>query len=607
MADLRYLKKRHQTWYFALAVPVAARGKFISEGRNGHSGKPLAKVVESLGTQSLKEAQDRRWPLVHEWRERFKRTMANVPLTLAEIEFEAREIYTSLLERLEAAAKRGKYTGDPVLSADGEIIHTPEQAAIDAACEATIETLADEDWGAVSVEIAAVERRKGIKIEPSSDTYRRLARAILTAQIDAMTGRLRLLRGEPSEAPVTFTGVDGIDPVTLRPIVPLRRPLVRIRSGEGITFSEAAALFIEEMQRDPGAKVTEHTRGQHESVFKLFEDFTGDASLATITKATASDFLNTIAKLDPHWNHIEDARKTPLDDLVAKCAGRPGKLSNRTLNRYISHLFNVFKWADKQSKYEGRNPFQGQNRKEAKGTGWKPYTIDELNKVFGSETFTSATTQERIRPAKYNFKSAMRWIPLIGLFGGMRSNEICQLRKSDLQRKDGIWVFNVSADHESQSVKTEAAIRIVPIHSEIIRCGFLDYVKALPDGQLWPALRPGGVDGKLNNYFSKRFPAFRRKWGVTRPRVSFHSFRKNVAQALKDARATPAETAELIGHEQGFTFGTYAPLQLPMPALKELIERVKYPGLRLDHLHVYGVPTVENMARELAKFPRYKT
>lgn len=97
MADLRYLKQRHRTWYFALAVPVAVRGKFLSSGRNGHGGKPLTKIVESLGTQSLKEAQDRRWILVHEWRERFKRTLADVPLTVAEIEFEAREIYTSLL------------------------------------------------------------------------------------------------------------------------------------------------------------------------------------------------------------------------------------------------------------------------------------------------------------------------------------------------------------------------------------------------------------------------------------------------------------------------------------------------------------------------------
>jgi hypothetical protein len=43
---------------------------------------------------------------------------------------------------------------------------------------------------------------------------------------------------------------------------------------------------------------------------------------------------------------------------------------------------------------------------------------------------------------------------------------------------------------------------------------------------------------------------------------------------------------ELIGHEQGFTLSVYAPMQLPVKALKELIERVKYPGLKLTHLHV---------------------
>jgi integrase len=176
---------------------------------------------------------------------------------------------------------------------------------------------------------------------------------------------------------------------------------------------------------------------------------------------------------------------------------------------------------------------------------------------------------------------------LVGLFSGMRSNEICQMRARDVQRKEGIWLFDVNDDNTGQSLKTEAAARIVPIHSELVRCGFLDYVKALPrDGQLFPALKSGGPDGKYNHYFAKRFTQYRRKCGVTAPRRSFHSFRKNVAQALKDKRATAAEIAELIGHEQGFTFSVYAPMQLPMKALKELIERVRYPGLRLSHLYV---------------------
>jgi integrase len=196
-------------------------------------------------------------------------------------------------------------------------------------------------------------------------------------------------------------------------------------------------------------------------------------------------------------------------------------------------------------------------------------------------------TEQRIRPAKYTFENAMAWIPLVGLFSGMRSNEICQMRASDVQRREGTWLFNVSDDNTGQRLKTEAAARIVPIHSELVRCGFVDYVQALPrDGQLFPALKPGGPDGKYNHYFAKRFTEYRRKCGVTAPRTSFHSFRKNVAQALKDKRATAAEIAELIGHEQGFTFSVYAPMQLPMKALKELIERIRYPGLRLSHLYV---------------------
>jgi hypothetical protein len=63
-----------------------------------------------------------------------------------------------------------------------------------------------------------------------------------------------------------------------------------------------------------------------------------------------------------------------------------------------------------------------------------------------------------------------------------------------VRQEQGVWFFDVTA------AKTEAGVRKVPVHSEIIKAGFLEYVAQLPpdvDGRVFPTLRPGGPDGKL--------------------------------------------------------------------------------------------------------------
>ena len=84
------------------------------------------------------------------------------------------------------------------------------------------------------------------------------------------------------------------------------------------------------------------------------------------------------------------------------------------------------------------------------------------------------------------------------------------------------------------------------MHSEIIEAGFLDYLEGLPqDGRLFPSLKPGGPDGKLSWFVSKRFTTLRRKLGITRERVGFHCFRKAVGTKL----VSPAGKAGLLRRE----------------------------------------------------------
>jgi integrase len=345
--------------------------------------------------------------------------------------------------------------------------------------------------------------------------------------------------------------------------------------------------YIADIQRDQNAKLTEQTRGQHEMAFRLFGQYCDDASLAAIDRTIAGDFLQAISKLPPHWGRSSATKKLTVWELLEKFKDNGEQLSNKTLNRYASSLSGVFKWSRRRGYFDGANPFSEQSRpKPRKGTtGWLPYEIDELNKLFSSPTFLEADTADRIRPKKHNFETALRWVPLIALFSGMRLGEICQLQKANLKTERNIPFFNVTEDGDEQSVKTEAGIRHVPLHSELIKCGLLDYAAALPDGQLFPGLTPGGPDGKLSWYFTRAYTKFRRDVGVDRARISFHSFRKNVVTALDNKGVPQGDLAALIGHERGFTFDTYSK-GLELERLKGITEKIQYPGLRLRHLQL---------------------
>jgi hypothetical protein len=113
----------------------------------------------------------------------------------------------------------------------------------------------------------------------------------MRAQLDALNGRSNLLKGEPSAVPKTFLGADGIDPSTLQVRAATKPARAVHRIEDGLRFSEAAQRYLAEVQRDPAAKLTEHTRGQNEFVYRLFEAFTENAPLATIDKRRAADSL----------------------------------------------------------------------------------------------------------------------------------------------------------------------------------------------------------------------------------------------------------------------------------------------------------------------------
>jgi integrase len=216
--------------------------------------------------------------------------------------------------------------------------------------------------------------------------------------------------------------------------------------------------------------------------------------LASVDRQKAAQFLDTVARLSPQWGRSPRTKSRSLGQLLELYGGQGQALSNKTLNRYASSLAQCFRWAAYRGHLEpsASNTFRGQFRNPGaqRRIGWLPFEDQEVTDIL---EFTS-----RLNPRDH-----MRWVPLIGASSGMRSGEICSLAGRDIRQEDDVWFFDVT------EAKTEAGVRRVPVHSGIIRAGFLEYLAELPkEGRVFPRLRPGGQMASSTGTFpggSQRF------------------------------------------------------------------------------------------------------
>jgi integrase len=98
----------------------------------------------------------------------------------------------------------------------------------------------------------------------------------------------------------------------------------------------------------------------------------------------------------------------------------------------------------------------------------------------------------------------------------------------------------------------------VPVHSELVRAGFLDYAKALPkDGPLFPGLaRRASKGGKIGARLGELFRDKLESLGLKRDRLCFHSFRHTVAGRLEAAAVSQTDAARVLGHTvAGMSYG----------------------------------------------------
>jgi integrase len=237
-------------------------------------------------------------------------------------------------------------------------------------------------------------------------------------------------------------------------------------------------------------------------------------------------------------------------------------LKPATINKMMAAITSVLSLAV-DNDYIEHNPALRIRLSESKRHKEKrlPYDKQDLKILFNSPMYKGCEGKSKrhlkgatvIRDHKF-------WLPLIALYTGARQEEIGQSLIADIGSEDGIYYLDINSIDEGKSLKTHSSRRKVPLHKELIQCGFLQHVKTLKasgEKKLFPELTKD-KHGKCTRPFSKWYNRYADEIGITDKRKVFHSFRHGFKDACRNAEIDEAISDALTGHSSASVGRGYA-------------------------------------------------
>ena len=316
-----------------------------------------------------------------------------------------------------------------------------------------------------------------------------------------------------------------------------------------------------------------------------------------ITSVTGDDvrsFRNAVRAL--HKNHGKMRGATFAQRQTENIGSR---VSDKTLSIIFDAFRAFMRWAKTIEGLIATNPAEDIRiilAKKPKGQKVRrTFTAEELIKLFRSPIFTGCRSlNRRYAPGKTVFKDAKFWIPILGFYTGARLGELIQLHIRDVNLSGEIPFLSINEENvagtsagDTKHVKTNAGVRIIPLHPDVLELGFADFVVSRGKKKGGGRLRlfsefEYGSDGQASTVASKWFARFMDSVGLNDPRLVFHSFRHNAEDAFRDAMLPQYVVDRIIGHNDGSTssgYGEGASIGVQYQAVKSMRFKVRVPEL----------------------------
>ena len=375
-------------------------------------------------------------------------------------------------------------------------------------------------------------------------------------QRELRKGRRDLLRAVLEAAErlehYSYDDAPAIAPAAPAPALPASSPL-----------GAAVDDFIAEHSRQWAGK----TIGQNRAYLNILVEYFGpDRLLATITKQDASEVKKVLQALPASRNTKPKLKAMPLMQVIKE----PGhkKIAAKTINSHIQMFKMFFDWAERHG-HAPHTLFEGMKvrKDKASESERKPFTPDQAQLIY---------TELTENPSGLVRKDSHKWGMLLGMFTGARLNEICQLDIADVKQDGDTWFLNITDEgDDTKSVKSKAGRRKVPLHSELIFLGFLDFVESRRNGtRLFPDYSysaNGGYGRNLGRWCNESFLP---RLGIKQPGLVFHSLRHTVVTRLGQANVPEPIIQCIVGHARsGVTQEVYLREGYTLAQLKEAINR----------------------------------
>lgn len=358
--------------------------------------------------------------------------------------------------------------------------------------------------------------------QATEEMQRRLARRLLEADLKAAVAELGALEGRPLDRPEE---------------APALANATQEQAVSSPLLSEVIELYCAE--HVGRKKWSDRTADQSRKIFELVVGLMGDRPIHEVTKSDirtlGAQMLQLPTNMTKRFRGL-----TPLQVLEA-VESQPDlpRLQPRSVNKNYQYVRSLFIWALEHD-YLTQNPATIlRDVHEGRAQDARKALDDE-----DIERFIGFATQHAREPYEH-------WVPRIMAFTGCRMGEAARLERRDVRQADGLWVFDINADHPEKRVKTENSLRQIPVHPRLIELGLLDFVHDAPEGFLFPRHIRYSDDPKRSpvDLLSKQLTRWLRKSGVEDKKKQVQSLRETMATKLKDLGTPEYQIAEILGHE----------------------------------------------------------